>query len=144
MSEVTYSLKTPFEYSSKGEQIQASFISLTAPSYKQLENAAPIKSAFMQAVLNIADSDVGDTEVSGEKPEIDSNQVMQVLYSSPDVNMPSVLVSAAALFKSGVALVDGQEKMTQPLIDKMQLDDFEGLVGAYIANFIMPSLMDGR
>ena len=70
-------------------------------------------------------------------------QCIQVLYRS-SVDVTKVFLYAEQLFKSGVALIDGETKLTTPLMEKMSLQDFEGLVGAYIANFIVPSLMDGE
>ena len=58
--------------------------------------------------------------------------------------MTGVFINASLLFKSGAALVDGEGTLTTPLMEKMTVEDFEGLVGAYIAAFTAPSLMDGE
>lgn len=146
MSEVFYTLKEPFSYARKdGDAGNAQFITLVAPNYKQMQHVTPLKTAFMQAVLGFSDKDVIDaTSDQTENHKIEGAQVMQVLYSCAEVNMTKVMLSAAELFKAGAAMVEGEEKLTQPLIDKMKLDDFEQMVGEYIANFITPSLMDGQ
>jgi len=144
MSEYTYELKQSFKYAKSGEQEDATFITITAPNYDQLLKAAPIKQAFMAAARQVTSD--GDDDKDKEKPtdaKITGQQCIQLLYNW-DGDMVKVLVYAQELFKSGVALVDGEAKLNIELIKKMSAADFEGLVGAYIANFIAPSLMDGQ
>lgn len=141
MSEYQYELKHLLEYSTKdGEMAKAQFITLSAPSFKQLSHVAPIKQAFMAALTEIASGDA-DKDAEAEDT-VTAAQVMSVLYCWSG-DMTKILLHAAELFKSGAALVEGEAKLTQPLLDKIHYDDFDGLVGAYIANFIAPSLMDG-
>lgn len=145
MSEVNYELQHPFDYSHKGDMVKAGFIELKAPSFKQMQYVAPIKQSFMNAMTSIGGNFTeeekqeakNDTETS-----IDAQGVMHVLYSS-DEDMKKVFLHAEQLFKSGTALVEGETLLTTPLMEKMRFDDYERLVGTYIANFITPSLMDG-
>lgn len=154
MSEYTYELKHPFQYANKGGQVDASFITITGPNYKQMDKVAPIKQAFTVAIeetargeseaIEAAKEAAEEAKKEGKKEEdlIPPSQVIQVLYrASSDIT--KVFLYAEQLFKSGAALVDGETKLTTPLMEKMHLDDFEGLVGAYISNFIAPSLMGG-
>ena len=132
-----YDLKTPFEYGVKGEVVTAQFITLKAPNFNQFVLAAPIKQAFIKAATEIntdgAES-AGDT--SGE---IDAQAAMQ-LMATWSGDLGELLKKAAKLFVSGVAKIDGEAKLTDALISKMSGDDFEALLGEYIANFIYPSL----
>lgn len=144
MSEHIYELKHPFEYAHKGDTQEASFITLFAPTFKQIDKVAPIKQAFTAAISEVTES----VDTDQEAPETDTDsvtgpQVMQLMYRWSG-DMTSVFLHAEQLFKSGAALVDGETKLTTPLMEKMQLVDFEGLVGDYIANFIAPSLMTGQ
>lgn len=143
MSEVIYELKESFKYAKGGEQEDASFISLTAPTFKQIDKVAPIKQAFMSAITGLQDNVSPETEAPKDDSEITGSQCIQLMYSWAG-DLTKVFLHAEQLFKSGVALVDGETKLTTPLMEKMQVSDFEGLVGAYIANFIAPSLMDGQ
>ena len=141
MSEVIYELKHPFEYSSKGEKVPASFITLFAPTFKQIDKVAPIKQAFTAAITELTDSvESGDSQE--EAGDITGPQVLQLMYRWSG-DMTKIFLHSEQLFKSGAALVDGEAPLTTPLMEKMNLTDFEGLLGAYIANFIVPSLMDG-
>jgi hypothetical protein len=144
MSEHIYELKHPFKYANKGEQVDASFITVFAPTFKQIDKVAPIKQAFTVAIDEISSGQEDVKEKEGEKESegITPSQVLQLLYRA-NADITKLFLHAQELFKSGAALVDGESKLTIPLMEKMSLDDFEGLVGVYIANFIVPSLMDG-
>lgn len=139
MDQVIYELKNPFEYARKGEQEKAQFIELTAPSFKQLQYHSPIEQAFAQAVGEIAET-VSESD-GGDDGELTGGAVLQVLLRwSGDVN--KVYIAAQELFKQ-IAKIDGETRLTVPLMEKMHVDDYKALVGEYIANFIVPSLMDG-
>ena len=144
MSEYTYELKQSFKYAKSGEQEDATFITITAPTFKQLDKVAPIKQALMAAISEIQDSKiVAESDAKTDNEKLTGAQCIQLMYTwSGDLN--KVFLHAEQLFKSDVALIDGESRLTSPLMDKMSVTDFEGLVGAYIANFIAPSLMDGQ
>lgn len=145
MSEHIYELKNPFEYAHKGDTQEASFITLFAPTFKQVSRMAPIKQAFTSAIEEVTKT-VDTSQESADSADgeaVTGAQVMQLMYRWSG-DMTAVFLHAQELFKSGAALVDGETKLTTPLMEKMQMVDFEGLVGEYIANFIAPSLMDGQ
>ena len=143
MSEVQYELKNPFDYAYKGNQQAASFITITAPTFKQMDKVTPIKQAFTAAIAEVT-ADVATTSDDDSKADAEAvtgaQAIQLMLRWSGD--MVKINIYAQQLFKLA-ALVDGETDLTAPMIDKMSLNDFEGLLGAYIANFIMPSLMDG-
>ena len=84
MSEHTYELKTPFEYALKGENQTASFITMTAPGYKQVDKFTPIKQAFMAAISEVT------KDLDGEQP------------GSPGVVVACIPLPAVALSLRGV------------------------------------------
>jgi hypothetical protein len=142
MSEITVELSTPFEYALKGEMEKASFITLAAPTFKQIDKIAPIKQAFVSAIADLGGGSGEEAKQEpGEVEAITGPQVMAILYQSKG-NMSQVFLFAQALFKE-VALVDGEVKLTTPLMEKMDIVDFERMLGEYLANFTAPSLMDG-
>lgn len=143
MAEVIYTLINPIEYAWKGEKTEGSFITLTAPTFKMITKAAPIKQAFMSAITEFQKNvSVEADPSSSDGSNVTAKQIMQILYSS-SINVNSLFLNAQELFKSGLAMLDGQQSLTVPLMEKMSVDDFEGLLGEYIANFILPSLING-
>ncbi len=142
-----YELKESFQYATAGSQENAQFIELISPHRKSLQYYHPVKSAFMQAVhfLNDDASDDEKSEPPKETPDsVDSEGVMSLMYACPDVDMNKVFLNVYELLKSGGGRLDGQEKITEPILDKLSSVDLEGVVGAYIATFIVPSPTGGR
>lgn len=140
LKEHQFELSSPMKYDSGGEKVEGKFITLLAPTKKQMENNIALKEAFFSAVKNIDDG-------SGGKPSEDATEnpsgqdIIDMMYMG-GVNMHKVLLSAIELFKSGVAKVEGTEKLTQPLIDKMSQDDLESMTGEYIVNFTIASFLN--
>jgi hypothetical protein len=142
MAEYTYELKKPFDYARKGDMVTANFVTMAAPSFREIEKVAPIKQALVAAISDITEVSLGQEEAQGEAGDITGAHVVQLLYRAKG-SITGVMKHAEKLFKSGVALLDGEEKITDALLQKMSMEDFEGMLGDYIANFIMPSLTDG-
>ncbi len=142
MDELNIELKKPFDYALKGDTHQASFITLRAPTFKQIQHVAPMKQVVMSAVLHMEERDLKAEENPNDDKGISSDAIMQLLYAS-DQNVAGVFVHAQELFRSGAALVDGEASLTVPLMEKMDPNDFERLTGEYIARFLAPSLTAG-
>lgn len=148
MSEAIYELRDPFKYArADGDIAEATFISLAAPNYRQIPKSTPLKQAFAAAVneMTAAAGDRASDVAPGpsdESTSIEPGQALQVLYTwSGDAT--KALLHAADLFKSGAAMVEGDVKVTEAILDKLTARDFEGLVGTYLVNFIVPSLTGG-
>lgn len=136
--ELRYELTQTIKYAHKGDQVEASFVTLNAPSSKNMTECAYLKQAFFRALPK----DQGDTEsATGKEAEIDADAVMMIIAMSPDVDLAKVMISSKKLLTSGVALVDGEEKLTVPIADQLSNDDLEKMTGEYLANFILASAL---
>ena len=144
--ETRYELKNPIKYMAGGQgEREGSFITIRAPAFKHMESFVPVKQAFTNAVFKFQDSaetDDSNRNDDNEKTEIDPTEAMTLLYNYPD-DLSEIFKHARKLLSSGVAMIEGETKLTQSLIDDMALEDAEGLIGSYIVNFIMPSLISG-
>ena len=136
---VQYELKTPIEYAFKGDMQAASFIELSEPTYQDMTNFMLGKQAFVKGVAQAAESSA--SEASGDDMDITGDDVIGFLYTS-GIDMAKIFVAVQELVKSS-GLVDGEVKVTTPLMNKLSVKDAEGLMGFYIANFIAPYLTDG-
>lgn len=135
---VRYDLIKPFPYSNKGETLDAAFIELTAPTAKNLYQCADLKQSFFRAIAEHGKNE--DAENSKEDlGSITPEELIAALYASSTVDMKVMLGTAIELFKSGVAMADGEIKLTKPLLDEMSTDDLEGMLGTYMLNFILAS-----
>ena len=41
-------------------------------------------------------------------------------------------------------MIDGEVKVTKPILDEMSNDDLEGMLGEYLANFILRSVLSKK
>lgn len=137
--EIMYALETPLTYAKAGLQVEGSFIALAAPTSKNMTECAFLKQAFFRSLPKTKPED--REELSSETPEITGEGVITLITMSKDVDLSGVLLTAKELFTSGVAMVDGEVKLTKPLLDAMSQDDLEAMTGEYMANFILASAL---
>lgn len=139
-----FELTTPVKYHSGGEEIEGKFITLYAPSYKQMDKCIPLKQAFYRAAASINDDSTGaasSQETSSDDAEMTPEGLMSLFYQS-DEDMVKIMLYGVELFKSpGIAKIDGTVSMTQPLIEKMSQDDLENMLGGLLINFILYSAL---
>jgi len=136
-SEIDYHLTTPVSYSHGGEKAEAQFIRLTAPTSRHSRECAALKQAFFRSCPQDREANP-DAEIG----EVAGHDVIVTIASSRDVSLPDVIDVARKLFTSGVAMVDGEVKLTQHLIDAMSQDDLEGMVGDYMVGFTLASSLE--
>ena len=139
LTEFDYELKTPFEYDFKGSKEQAKFITLYSPTMKHMEHREPIVQAFYQAVSEQTPSG----EESSNDVDIKGSDVIALLRISEKVDTYKVGLHFKELLASkDIALIDGQERLIKPLIDKLNPEDFDNIMGEYLCNFMLASLLD--
>lgn len=141
---VTFVLGSPISYSLKGHQETARTIELRPPAARHSRECAALKQAFFRAVKDQEDSTgAAEAEVDLASPDERKKNggagIISVLAMSSSVSLPDTLDVAKKLLTNGVAFVDGEVKLTAHLIDAMSQDDFERLVGDYLANFTLAS-----
>ena len=136
-TEFDYPLLVPFTYAAKGQEVLASFVKLVAPTSRHSRECAALKQAFFRAIPKGEETDVDPETVSTPS----GTDIITMIACSQDVDLPDVLDTAARLFTSGTALVDGETKLTKPLLDKMSQEDVEGMAGDYLANFTVASAL---
>ena len=137
VTEVKYILRVPFEYSHKGNQEMASFITLVAPTTRNTDTTSVLYQAFFRAIPDGDDSS-GDAKGDGSTPS--GEDIMMMLAYSPKVDLPKVMATAIKLFTShGVALIDGEVKLNKILMESVSHEDLLGMTGDYMASFILAS-----
>lgn len=142
ISEFDYQLIDPIGYHYKGEVIEGTFITLKAPSSKNTVECAQLKQAFFRAIpqsegnveLSSSDKKEAEEALTGES-------IISLLSMSSKVDLSVVLLTAKKLFCSGIALMEGETKITAPIISEMSYDDLESMLGEYLVNFILASAL---
>lgn len=141
MTEFEYTLRQPFDYAHKGEQYTASTLLCKCPTSKQIDKCAKLKQAFFRAVSETSDN-VSDSQhgTGSGNVDIKPRDVLDAICQS-SIDFSDVMSTGISLLSSGIVLVDGQEKLTRGLIDRMSLDDIESVIGEYYVNFIVASAL---
>ena len=144
-TEITVTLDNPFTYSYRGDSREAEFITIHPPTMRQHKQAAALKQSIIQMSVKAATGADSTEEEEGEavddpKSEDDegfnAEEIILTLYASEHVDINVVFQQAEDLLLcQGIAMIDGEQKLNGPLMQKMTPDDFEKLVGEYIANF---------
>lgn len=133
-----YNLKMGFEYHHKGQLTTAKFITLRAPTSRNSDECGALKQAFYRSVPKDVDPD-DKAKAKAEDRVIEGSDIVMALAASSEVEFSDVLRTAKKLFTSGVAMVEGETKMTMPMLDEMSQDDLEGMLGEYLVNFTLAS-----
>lgn len=139
--EIIVELDMPVEYAYKGEMQIGSFITLKAPTGKQMVECADLKQAFFQAISSQTATSTATVE-GDEKSTLSAltgDTIMALIAMSSVSKLSSVLVSAKELFANGVAFMEGETKLTKPMLDMLNPDDLERMIGDYYLNFILAS-----
>lgn len=143
LEEKVYNLTTGFEYAFKGDNVTAVFIKIIPPTSKTIKHCSVIKQLFYRAATSIKNPENAAKEVEEKDSEKDSDDesYYDIFYISESVDIELVLDSFRKLFKTGVLLLDGETKLTDPLLDKISLPDFEKLASIYLGNYIAASML---
>lgn len=140
--EVQHTLEEPFEYAHRGEQVTAEFVILKAPTSRHSKECAVLRQAFYVASLQYAERVGGGVEKEvkeAEGADLSPSEVLDFISACPDVDLGKVFEVSKKLFVSGLALLDGEERVTTGLMDKLSQADFEAMVGKYLRNFTLAS-----
>ncbi len=143
-------LTSRVQYGGKdGNLHEATFVTLRAPSSSAFKTAAKIKQQMIRAIMGEQRKRLTDplrtaqpaapapeetkTEAASERAT--GADMMQMLaQSDADLGELCELVRDLIL-AHGVALLDGEVKITPVLLERVSLADFESIVGEYLATF---------
>ncbi len=138
MDEFDFNLSRAIDYTNKGEQKKGEILTLKAPNSKQQAPRVKLQQGFFRA---IADQKGGsENEQNDADVKIEGAEILALMLSS-DVDMVEYHETFRKLMISGVCLVEGEEPLTGTLFDMLSLDDIDSLLGDYLANFILSSVL---
>ena len=140
-TEYDFYLLVPLSYSSGSSQHDATFIRLFAPSSKVSRECSALKQAFLRAVPKEA-STVDAPSPENSADDLTGSDVIQILAISTNVELPDVLeVGRRLLLAPGISKVEGEVKLTSTLLERMDQEDFENMLGEYMVNFTLASTL---
>lgn len=134
-------LSQPLEYSSKGQAMEAKSITLYAPTRKAFKHNAKLKQLTMQAMASMAESRTASTADSSEN-ELRGKDLMTMLYAS-DIDIDELSNTFQTIVTNSSAAKIGDETITEHLLDKLSMDDYDNLMGEYIVTFLLGDMLNG-
>ncbi len=144
-TEHDFYLLVPISYSSGSSQHNATFIRLFAPSSKVSRECSALKQAFLRAVPIPEDKDKAAAAAAASADSSDTlkgSEVIEIIALSAKVDLPDVLeVGRRLLLAPNIVKVEGEAKLTSALMDRLDQEDFENMIGEYMVNFTLASAL---
>lgn len=166
MKNVNVKLSTSIKYAYEGALVDAQFIEMSRPTARQIHLTSIIRSIFqsnmMEQTQKMQDfSKVFEAmeTIKNEKAEADKklsaegkeptkekdemlapNECVTILYSNQD-RVEKLVITFTELLRSGLFKIDGEVPLTKPLIDSIDSDDFDNLLGSFVSNFTYASMI---
>lgn len=144
-----FNLSTPITYHKEGESETAQVLTLYAPAKRNRKQTIKIKKGFYRA-MNYHQAQNNDKEAvaassdadKAADAELSGSEVLMAIYMS-DVDMTSFDKAFEELLLSpGICKVDDSVGLTSPILDELSDGDVDRLLGDYMENFFLGSLMD--
>ena len=144
--DVMYGLLKPFEYAFKGEMRMAKFITLKAPTVRNISSVAKLKQGFMQAIAGDRNTkNYQDKKgVDSKEADLDSltGEMILTMLSMSNIDYSKYLETALSVFtNSEICSLDGETELGRNLSLKLSFDDLEGVTGEYLRVFILSSVL---
>ena len=145
ISEVDYELKVSFKYAHPDGESDANLIRMYPPKLKNIKHIAPLKQAFMQAVVEVSrqsNSTSDSSSVDSDKEDTRTGSDVIAAIEASNVDMGKMLEQFQTLIlRSDLFKIDGEVKITDVLLSRISIEDFYEMLGEYMINFIVASLI---
>jgi hypothetical protein len=145
--EFEFVLQDVLIYSHEGKAgITAKKLLLRAPNTRLLSLSSKLSSIVMGALIKARESykDNEDTKnVSSQASDIDGASIYMLVSGSIDSKQMSNFIDTfqELILSDNICLIDGKEQLTLDLFNLLDSRETLRLVGDYIANFLLPSIM---
>jgi hypothetical protein len=145
IKEIKYQLKQSFQYTSAGEVVHAKEVILRAPTRAILSEVAIIQG---QIFKNSLEAKKLMPEVKRELTEEEKKLLLEKEKGGQYISLLSLSGDAeksfnafdriltVASFGMSFAVIDGKEPFKDALVQKLNKDDYEGMLGLYIESFL--------
>ena len=143
ITEFNYTLKAPVKVAKGGEEELVFILKLKCPTAKHRAHLIRLKQGFLKAAVSAQRSNAMQVESNAPQEdeghsEITGDAIMALLYIS-DVDLVGLEDEFRSLLLAGVCEVLEGVNLNSHTAEQISLNDFEGLMGEYLANFIILS-----
>ena len=145
-TDMTYKLSGPLEYAHKGEMISSDFIEFKSPNSENMQLVCKLKQMVMRAMREAQSStkNVSEEELKSAKSKSDEMtgpQLIALILMSEKVDYYEFFATGKQLITCGVGHLGGEQKLNQPLVEKLPAEEVENIIGEYVATFILASYL---
>lgn len=142
MKTFDFVLDEPIDYVVGGEVTSGSRITFYAPKPSQRKKVMKLKQIFFQALPKTSSTDVKPEKPSDNAADDDINgDAIIALVASSNADYAEFIELGRSLICDQNAKIDDVTYLTTVLVDKIDVDVLESMVGQYIANFIVKSAL---
>ena len=134
-----YQLSEKIEYSKNGQFYETATIELKAPSMKVFDLSTKLSQLVMRATLDAKDFAEDYKSEESTNQEVGTAGIKMILMSSKSVSFSDISNVSLKLFLK-VGTFDGETKLKEAIINRLDIEDYTDMICGYIANFIFPSL----
>ena len=143
--DITVELSKPVKFTPEGsgEQVDGSFVIFREPTaaIRELKICTFLKQQFFIAATSGSDKkDKDEPEYGKDKKDATGKGLIYALYACQAVDMTKVFEKAKELFKI-VGKIAGAKLLTDHMLNSMHPEDLEKLLGEYMLNFILRSVL---
>ena len=144
--EFDFVLQDTLIYSHDGKAgITAKRLLLRAPNTRLLSLASKLSSTVMTALIKAREGfkDSDNTNKSQDASDIDGASIYMLISGSVDSKRMEEFINTfqELILADNICLIDGKEPITSDLFNALDSRETLRLLGDYIANFLLPSIM---
>ena len=148
-TEIRVTLSTPIRYSTKGEFKETEILVLKAPTNRVLSQVSFLQQGFMRVIRaeeeKIPSSQIEEIKAENNSSggdELNGKQMMLAIKASEFVDFQEYANVFRDMLTHNLAFLDGEEKLTKPVLDEIYTHDMDKIMEAYFENFIIASLIN--
>ena len=143
MESFDFTLSEPIQVSIEGEFVTEEVIVCHSPSLKHKKPTIRLRQKFMQAIKNTTDGkETKETENVDTQKDLKGFEIEGMIFmgggNDEDFAVKFMDVFEKMILTPGVAYV-GKKALLHSDLEKISSQDFERLMGEYIANFFISS-----
>lgn len=143
--EFEFQLTTPIEFhaANGGSIQQGTVLFVQAPSTRQIKEVAKLRQALSRALIEKANEQRGGDAAKNDEfqDEESASAGMLMILSASDCDFVELLDCFRRILVSDCCKINNEVIFRDSLFNKMSEADFTNLLGRYIYNFFMLSLM---
>ena len=140
-TEFEYKLSSPVKVAKAGQEELCFILTLRAPTAKHRSHLIRIKQGLLKAIVCLQkNADPNRPEHPDDNKIPSGADLIAILYIS-DVDLAGLEDEFRALMLAGITSLGDGIALNVHHMDQMSLEDFEGVFGEYLVNFIMSSSM---